>query len=83
MIKKVIYLLTCACAGTGVCVVAVDPGLTDTQLTRHMSMSRSVTRFFIYPLFWPVMKTPKIGAQVILHAALDPTLEKCSGDYYV
>ncbi|XP_049878198.1 retinol dehydrogenase 13-like [Pectinophora gossypiella] len=68
---------------TGVAVVAVDPGLTDTTLTRNMPMMRSITRFFIYPLFWPVMKTPKIGAQVIVHAALDPKLATCAGDYYV
>ncbi|CAH2044808.1 unnamed protein product, partial [Iphiclides podalirius] len=69
--------------GTGVAVVAVDPGFTDTDLTRHLPMSKSITRFFVYPLFWPVMKLPRTGAQTLLHAALDPKLEKCTGDYYV
>ncbi|KAL0819365.1 hypothetical protein ABMA28_007488 [Loxostege sticticalis] len=68
---------------SGISVIAVDPGHTDTDLTRHLPMSKSFTRFFVYPLFWPVMKTPKIGAQVIIHAALDPKLKKCAGDYYV
>ncbi|XP_053613470.1 retinol dehydrogenase 13-like [Plodia interpunctella] len=69
--------------GTGVAVVAVDPGLTDTNLSRHLPMSKSWSRYIIYPLFYPIMKTPKIGAQVIVHAALDPKLQKCVGDYYV
>ncbi|XP_028157569.1 retinol dehydrogenase 13-like [Ostrinia furnacalis] len=67
----------------GISVIAVDPGLTDTALTRHLPMTRSLTRYLVYPVFWPVMKTPKIGAQVILHAALDPKLRRCAGDYYV
>lgn len=69
--------------GTGVSVVAVDPSLTDTNITRHMSMMKSVSRFFVYPIFWPFMKSAKIGGQVILHAALDPEVEGASGDYYV
>ncbi|KAM3959337.1 retinol dehydrogenase 13 isoform 1-T1 [Aphomia sociella] len=68
---------------SGVAVAAVDPGFTDTNITRHLAMMKSVTRFFVYPLFWPVMKTPKIGSQVILHAALDPSMANCAGDYYV
>ncbi|XP_022818151.1 retinol dehydrogenase 13-like [Spodoptera litura] len=69
--------------GTGVSVVAVDPGLTDTNITRHMSVMKSVSRFVVYPMFWPFMKSSKIGSQVIVHAALDPALSDCSGDYYV
>ncbi|KAG6442011.1 retinol dehydrogenase 13 [Manduca sexta] len=69
--------------GSGVSVAVVDPGLTDTNITRHMSMMKSFTRFFIYPLFWPVMKNAKTGAQVIVHAALDPKLDNCAGDYFV
>ncbi|XP_045537758.1 retinol dehydrogenase 13-like [Papilio machaon] len=66
-----------------VSVIAVDPGFSDTNLTRHMPMSKSMTRFIIYPMFWPVMKVPRAAAQVILHAALDDHLAKCTGDYYV
>ncbi|KAJ0173445.1 hypothetical protein K1T71_010594 [Dendrolimus kikuchii] len=68
---------------TGVAVIAVDPGLSDTNITRHLPMMKSITRFFIYPLFWPIMKSSKIGSQVIVHAALDPSMERCAGDYYV
>ncbi|XP_061384413.1 retinol dehydrogenase 12-like [Danaus plexippus] len=68
---------------TGVSVIAVDPGFSDTDLTRNMAMMKSVTRFLVYPLFWPVMKRAMTGAQVILHAALDPALDGSAGDYYV
>ncbi|GBP32371.1 hypothetical protein EVAR_25626_1 [Eumeta japonica] len=61
----------------------VDPGLVDTDITRHMPMSKSITRYFIYPIFWPFMKNPKMGAQGIIHAALDPKMRKISGDYYL
>ncbi|CAH2094885.1 unnamed protein product [Euphydryas editha] len=69
--------------GTGVAVTAVDPGFSDTDLTRHMAMMKSLTRFVVYPLFWPVMKKPRTAAQVVLHAALDPRLQASAGDYYV
>ncbi|CAG5004405.1 unnamed protein product [Parnassius apollo] len=68
---------------SGVAVAAVDPGFTDTDLTRHLPMSHSLTRFVVYPVFWPVMKLARTGAQVILHAALDPKLDNCKGDYFV
>ncbi|XP_047512321.1 retinol dehydrogenase 12-like isoform X2 [Pieris napi] len=66
-----------------IAVLAVDPGLTDTDLTRNLAMSKSLTRFIIYPLFWPMMKKPRVGAQTILHAALEPKLQNCKGDYFV
>ncbi|KAG7297677.1 hypothetical protein JYU34_018394 [Plutella xylostella] len=68
---------------TQVSVAVVDPGLTDTDITRHLPMSKSITRFIIYPLFWPTMKIPRKGAQVIVHAALDPSVKSAKGDYYV
>ncbi|XP_050664033.1 retinol dehydrogenase 13-like [Leptidea sinapis] len=66
-----------------VAVIAVDPGLTDTNLTRHLSMAKSVSRFVVYPIFWPFMKRPRTGAQTLVHAALEPSLQKCKGDYFV
>lgn len=69
--------------GTGVSVIAVDPGLSDTDLTRHMSMMKSVSRYLVYPLFWPFMKSANIGAQTIMHAGFDPALSRSAGDYYV
>lgn len=70
-------------AGSGVAAIAVDPSLTDTAITRHMSMMKSVSRYFVYPLFWPFMKTAKLGGQTLVQAALDPALADCSGDYFV
>lgn len=66
-----------------VAVTAVDPGFTDTELTRNMAMMKSITRFVVYPLFWPVMKKARTAAQTVLHAALAPELQKSKGDYYV
>ena len=48
----------------GVAVTAVDPGFTDTNLTRNLAMMKSITRFLVYPIFWPVMKRARTGAQV-------------------
>ncbi|XP_047994075.1 retinol dehydrogenase 13-like [Leguminivora glycinivorella] len=64
-------------------VAAVDPGLSDTNLSRHLAVSKSITRFVIYPLFWPVMKSPKMAAQAVVHAALDPDVAKTAGEYFV
>ncbi|XP_038206574.1 retinol dehydrogenase 13-like [Zerene cesonia] len=68
---------------TDIAVIAVDPGFSDTELSRHLPMRKSMTRFVVYPLFWPVMKKPRVAAQTILHAALEPALQKCKGDYFV
>ncbi|XP_039757435.1 retinol dehydrogenase 13-like isoform X2 [Pararge aegeria] len=66
-----------------VAVTAVDPGFTDTNLTRNLAMMKSITRFFVYPIFWPVMKKARTGAQTVVHAGLDPDLQKSKGDYFV
>lgn len=39
-------------------------------------------RTILRPLLWAVMKTPKNGAQTTLYAALDPDLERVSGQYF-
>lgn len=64
-------------------MIAVDPGLTDTELTRNLPMMKSITSYLIYPLFWPFMKNPRMGSQPIVHAAIDSSTEKCTGDYFV
>lgn len=67
---------------TGVTVNAVHPGLVDTEITRHMPFFKSTTAaILIRPLFWLFIKTPKQGAQTILHAALEPSLNNVSGIY--
>ncbi|KAL0127911.1 hypothetical protein PUN28_003279 [Cardiocondyla obscurior] len=70
--------------GTGVTVNAVHPGIVDTNITRHMTVYTNVfTRFFLKPLAWPFIKAPRQGAQTVLYAALDPSLENVSGCYFV
>jgi len=39
-------------------------------------------RLFVKPLFWPFVKTPKNGAQTTLYVALDPELDKVTGQYF-
>ncbi|CAG4956944.1 unnamed protein product [Colias eurytheme] len=66
-----------------IAVIAVDPGFADTELSRNLAMRKSLTRFVVYPVFWPVMKKPRVAAQTVLHAALEPALQRCKGDYFV
>ena len=69
--------------GTGVTVNALHPGLVDTEIGRHMGVSKSFfAKIFVYPLVWPFIKTPVNGAQTTLYCALDPELEKVTGRYF-
>ncbi|XP_057333223.1 retinol dehydrogenase 13-like [Microplitis mediator] len=69
-------------AGTGVTVNAVHPGIVDTEITRHMSYSKSTTAtVMVKPFFWLFIKTPKQGAQAVLNAALNPELQNVTGKY--
>ena len=52
---------------------------TNTHLLLIISLNSSL---FFKPLFWPFIKTVKNGAQTTLFAALDPELEKVSGQYF-
>ncbi|XP_058461119.1 retinol dehydrogenase 13-like [Malaya genurostris] len=69
--------------GTGVTVNAVHPGVVDTELMRHMGLFNSwFSSILIKPFVWPFLKSPIYGAQTSLYAALDPDLEKVSGQYF-
>lgn len=69
--------------GSGVTVNALHPGIVDTELMRHMGI---VTSFFgkitVYPLLWIFTKRPQSGAQTSLYCALEPSLEKVTGEYF-
>ncbi|XP_054727790.1 retinol dehydrogenase 12-like [Anastrepha obliqua] len=66
---------------TGVTVNCVHPGIVRTELGRY-SVSKHWFQAFSFRLFGCFVKTPKAGAQTTLRLALDPALEKCTGDYY-
>ncbi|XP_016989689.1 retinol dehydrogenase 12 isoform X2 [Drosophila rhopaloa] len=69
--------------GTGVTVNALNPGIADTEIARNMIFFQTkFAQTILRPLLWSVMKTPKNGAQTTLYAALDPDLEKVSGQYF-
>uniref|UniRef100_A0A182MJR3 NADP-retinol dehydrogenase n=1 Tax=Anopheles culicifacies TaxID=139723 RepID=A0A182MJR3_9DIPT len=69
--------------GTGVTVNALHPGIVDTELMRHMGIFNSwFSGIFVRPFVWPFLKSPLYGAQTTLYAALDPELEKVSGQYF-
>lgn len=69
--------------GTGVTVNALHPGVVDTDLMRHMGLFNSwFSSFLIKPFVWPFLKNPIAGAQTSLYAALDPSLEKVTGQYF-
>lgn len=71
------------CAGTGVTVNAVHPGLVETEITRHMSFFNSyISSIILKPLIWMFIKNPVQGAQTTIYAALEPVLEKVSGKYF-
>ncbi|XP_052860645.1 retinol dehydrogenase 13-like [Anopheles cruzii] len=69
--------------GTGVTVNALHPGIVDTDLMRHMGIFNSwFSSVFVRPFVWPFLKSPLYGAQTTLHVALEPSLEKVSGQYF-
>ncbi|XP_046820174.1 retinol dehydrogenase 13-like [Vespa crabro] len=69
--------------GTQVTVNAVHPGIVDTEITRHMTLFKNLWfKYFIKPFIWPFIKSPKQGAQTILHVALDPNLDNITGSYF-
>lgn len=67
----------------GVTVNALHPGIVDTELMRSMPVVSSFFgKIFVYPFLWLFSKYPNSGAQTTLYCALDPCLEKISGQYF-
>ncbi|XP_016957878.1 retinol dehydrogenase 12 isoform X3 [Drosophila biarmipes] len=69
--------------GTGVTVNALNPGIADTEIARNMIFFQTkFAQTILKPFLWSVMKSPRNGAQTTLYAALDPDLEKVTGQYF-
>lgn len=63
--------------GTGVTANSLHPGVVNTELSR----SQPLLKFVLFPIFL-FAKTPKAGAQTTIMLALDPAMERISGNYY-
>ncbi|CAL7948492.1 unnamed protein product [Xylocopa violacea] len=70
--------------GTGVTVNAVYPGIVRTDITRHMGIYQYyLGRLLVNSIMWIFIKPPIKGAQTVLFAAIDPSLEDVTGAYLV
>ncbi|XP_017027713.1 retinol dehydrogenase 13-like [Drosophila kikkawai] len=70
-------------AGTGVTVNSLHPGVVDTELGRNWAFFQTnFVQYFLKPMVWPLLKTPKSGAQTSIYAALDPELKEVTGLYF-
>lgn len=66
--------------GTGVTVNCVHPGIVKTDLGRHLV--HSYIKKLIDPFTYYFFKTAKSGAQTSIRLAVDPELEKVTGQYF-
>lgn len=66
--------------GTGVSTYAVNPGIVDTDLKRHLM--DSVYRRTMGKINSYFMKSPEAGCQTVLYCALSPDLADESGFMY-
>nr|XP_017014762.2 retinol dehydrogenase 13-like [Drosophila takahashii] len=69
--------------GTGVTVNALNPGSVNTELARDWNtLNGYFIRYVLKPLMWPILKTPKSGAQTSIFLSLDRDLERVTGRYF-
>lgn len=66
--------------GSNVCVNAVHPGIVKTDLGRHLV--NSYLKRLLDPFTFYFFKTSRSGAQTSIRLAVDPELEKTTGQYF-
>lgn len=70
--------------GTGVTTYSLHPGVIETELLRHQTiLSNTVVKMLLKPITWLFLKPVKMGAQTTIMCAVEPSLEKESGKYYL
>lgn len=65
--------------GTGVTVNAVHPGAVKTEISKDSSKFLAI---LLAPLFLLFIKNAKLGAQTQIKLAVDPDLERTTGQYF-
>lgn len=51
------------------------PVLTKTDLSRHLSVSKSyLSSIILAPFFWLIQTKPDLGAQSTIHSAVEPSI---------
>jgi len=68
--------------GTGVTVNCIHPGIVRTELARNVKGWRKWGMWFIRLFVTPFLKSAKEGAQSSIYLAVDPKVEKISGEYF-
>lgn len=66
--------------GTQVTVNALCPGTVNTEAARNLN---PVMKFFMKSIMNLFYSTPEIGCQTTVFLAVEPTIEKDSGNFYV
>ncbi|XP_033734338.1 retinol dehydrogenase 13-like [Pecten maximus] len=70
--------------GTGVTINLVYPGVTKTKISRHTDLQKSFLSWIVLgPVFWLVEKSPEEGAQTVIYAAVEPSIEKTNGKIFI
>ena len=63
--------------------VQVYPGVCSTNIKRHMGVDRSITGNIIAnPLLWLLTRTAARGAQGVIWAATDSSLDRVTGKLF-
>ncbi|XP_038607616.1 retinol dehydrogenase 13 isoform X3 [Tachyglossus aculeatus] len=69
--------------GTGVTANSLHPGVANTDLGRHTGMHNSMfSSAVLGPLFWLLVKSPRLAAQPSVYLAVAEELEGVSGKYF-